>query len=102
MRIKPYLTDLNDKLIFNFKSPNHIVNTLMLFNGHTDFKYLFNQNSESLDIMVNPSSGITYYKSSRYPIGDLTQKILNNRWILYESSSILDKLIDLDIVELKI
>ena len=102
MRIKPYLNDLNDKLIFNFKSPNHIVNTLMLFNGHTDFKYLFNQNSESLDIMVNPSSGITYYKSSRYPIGDLTQKMLNNRWILYESSSILDKLIDLDIVELKI
>ena len=101
MRIKPYLNDLNDKLIFNFKAPNHLVNTLMEFNGHTDLKYLFNQNSESLDMMINPSSGLIYFKSSRYPIGDLTSKILNERWILFQSTNLTDILVDLELVDLK-
>ena len=102
MRIKPYLHDLNDELIFHIKSPEQLSNILIGFNGHTDFKYLFNENSESLDLMINPSWGIVYYKSSRYDIGDLTVNPLNDRWLLYQSTNLTEIMLDLNIEDLTV
>ena len=103
VRIKPYLRDLTDKLIFKFKSTNKSNCTLVEFNGHVDFKYLFNEHSESLDLLIDPSSGTVYYKrSSKGTLDELTKEILSDEWILYQLVPITETMSDMDITELNV